>query len=209
MKLICEGLVHRGGAAAVVAVARAGVEQGVTREQRGLVGVGAQADVAEGVAGCIQGFELHGFADLDDVARREPARHTRNAVLGRMVREHRRPGFVHDGLVAVNVVVVLVGVEDLGDLPAGFFGRIEALFTVQRVDGQRLAGLGAGDEVVEIAVGITGPNLLHKHGSPFLRGSGAGTNALRVRDCNTHRVCPYTRVRPCRRTFFLCRSPLP
>ena len=167
MKLICEGLVHRGRAAAVVAVARAGVEQGVTREQRGLVGVGAQADVAEGVAGCIQGFELHGFADFDDVARREPARHTRNAVLGRVVREHRRPGFVHDGLVAVDVVVVLVGVEDLGDLPAGFFGRIQAFLAVQRVDGQRFAGLGAGDQVVEITVGITGPNLLHEHGSPF------------------------------------------
>ena len=62
---------------AVVAVARARIEQGVAAEQRGRVGVREQADVAHGVAGRVEHLELDGLADLDDVAGAKPAIHAR------------------------------------------------------------------------------------------------------------------------------------
>ena len=57
-------------------------------------------------------------------------------------------------MVAAGVVAVLVRVEDLGDLPALRLGGGETFPVVERVDRQRLAGLAAGDEVIEIATGI-------------------------------------------------------
>jgi hypothetical protein len=62
------------------------------------------------------------------------------------------------------VVVVLVGIQDLRDLPALGLRRGQALFMVQRVDGQRLAAFGARDQVVVIAVRVTGPDALNDHG---------------------------------------------
>jgi hypothetical protein len=35
---------------------------------------------------------------------------------------------------------------------------------IQGIDGQGLAGFAAGDEVVEIAVGVGGPDLFDYHG---------------------------------------------
>ena len=55
-------------AAAVVDIAGADVEQGVAAEQRRLLGVGKQADVAHRVAGRVEAFQLHRLADLDDIA---------------------------------------------------------------------------------------------------------------------------------------------
>src|SRR5262249_49670757 len=51
-----------------------------------------------------------------------------------------------------------------------FLGGLEALFMIQGVDGESLAGFAAGDEVVEIAVGVGGPDLFDNHGaSPVTR----------------------------------------
>jgi hypothetical protein len=55
------------------------------------------------------------------------------------------------------VVAVLVRVEDLGDGPALVLGGLETLLVVEGIDGKRLAGLAARDQVVEIAVGVRGP----------------------------------------------------
>jgi hypothetical protein len=59
---------------------------------------------------------------------------------------------------------MFVRVQDLGDVPAFFLGGPQALFMIQGVDGQGLAGFATGDEVVEIAVGVGGPDLFDYHG---------------------------------------------
>ena len=55
-------------------------------------------------------------------------------------------------------------VQDLGDIPSFFLGGPKALFMIQGVDGQGLAGFATGDEVVEVAVGVGGPDLFDYHG---------------------------------------------
>ncbi len=44
----------------------------------------------------------------------------------------------------------------------------EAFLVVQRIDRQCLAGLGAGDQIIEIAAGISGPDLFDDHRSQLL-----------------------------------------
>ena len=41
--------------------------------------------------------------------------------------------------------------------PAAF--AAQAFLVIQRIDGERLAGFGAGDQVVEVPVGVAGPDL--------------------------------------------------
>ena len=77
-----------------------------------------------------QCLQFHGLAYFDDVARRQTACHAGDAVLGFMVRQHGSSGFVHDGLVAVDVVVVFVRIEYLGDFPTRLLGRIQAFLAV-------------------------------------------------------------------------------
>jgi hypothetical protein len=48
------------------------------------------------------------------------------------------------------VVLVLVRGEDLRDLPAAAPGGIQAQAPLERVDRERLAGLGAGDQLMKI-----------------------------------------------------------
>lgn len=65
---------------------------------------------------------------------------------GLAVGNHLGAGGCHDGRVAAGVVMVSVGVEQLGDLPAAHLRRLQAFLVVQRVDRQGFAGLGAGDQ---------------------------------------------------------------
>ena len=46
-------------------------------------------------------------------------------------------------------------------------GRGEAFLMVERIDRQRLAGLVAGDQVIEVAAGVRGPDLFDDHSSPL------------------------------------------
>ena len=168
VKLLGERRAIEGGVqvfriAAVVAVARARVEQRVTGEQRRLLGVGAQADVAHGVAGRVHAFELDGLADLDHVAGLDAAIHAGNARAGTVMRDHLGPGRGDDGRIAAGMVVVLVRVENLRDLPALRLGGGQAFLVVQGVDRERLAALGACDQVVVVAVGVAGPDALDDH----------------------------------------------
>ena len=153
-----EGVVHLAGVATVVAVAGAGVEQRVARKQRRLIGVRAQADVAEGVARRVETLELHRLADLDHVAGLHAAIDTRNLAAGLVVRDQLGAGGLHHRGVAAGMVVVLVRVEDLRDAPAVLLGCGQALAVVERVDRQRLAGVGTGDQVIEVAIRVAGPD---------------------------------------------------
>ena len=113
--------------------------------------------------GRVHAFELDRLADLDHVARLHAAIDAGDARAGAVVRDDLRAGRGDHRRVAAGVVVVLVGVEDLRDLPALDARRVQALLVVERIDRQRLAGLGAGDQVVVVAVGVAGPDALDDH----------------------------------------------
>jgi hypothetical protein len=162
-ELVHERVEHVVDVAAVVHVAGAGVEQRVAREQRGLVGVRAQADVAHRVARRIHAFKLHALAHLDHVARLHAAVHTADEPGRVVVRNHLRAGGGNHRCIPANVVVVFVRVEDLRDLPALHARGGQRLLAVERVDGQRLARLRARDQVVEIAQRVAGPDSLDDH----------------------------------------------
>ena len=104
------------------------------------------------------------LADLDHVAGLDAAIHAGDARAGAVVRDHLGAGGSDHGRIAAGVVVVLVRVENLRDLPALRLGGGQALAVVQRIDRERLAALGAGDQVVVVAVGVAGPDALDDHG---------------------------------------------
>ncbi len=117
------------------------------------------------VAGGVHGFKLHRFTQLDDVTRQQAAKHARNSPCRFGVCQHLGASGIYHRLVATNVVVVLMGVEYLGDIPALLLGDFQALGAVQRVYGQGLASLRAGNEVIEISVSVGSPNLFDQHGN--------------------------------------------
>ena len=98
---------------------------------------------------------------------KEPARHVGDLVLGVLVRQDFGAGLGDQRLVAAGMVAMLVGVRDLGDLPPFVLGGLQAFLMIQGIDGQRLAGLAAGDQVIKIATGIGGPDLFDDHCSPL------------------------------------------
>src|ERR1041385_3695453 len=69
------------------------------------------------------------------------------------------PGLLHHGGVAAGVVAMFVSIQDLRDVPALRLGGVHALFMIQRIDGERFAGFRARDEIVEVAIGVSGPDL--------------------------------------------------
>jgi hypothetical protein len=144
-------------------VAGARVEQRVAAKQCRPVGVREQADVAHGVAGRIQRFQLDRLTDLHHVAGLQPHVLAGDLVPGPVMGQHLGAGRTHHGLVAADMVAVLVRVEDLGYLPAAFLGAGETLLVIERVDGKRLSGFGTGDQIVEVSVSVSGPDLLDDH----------------------------------------------
>src|ERR1035441_6628010 len=66
---------------------------------------------------------------------------------------------------AAGVVAMFMGVEDLADGPAHLLRTAQAGLPVERIDRQGLAGLAAGDQVVEIAALIVRPDALDQHGT--------------------------------------------
>lgn len=123
-ELFCKGLEQHLSVAAVVGLARPGIEQRDARKQRRLVGVRQQANVAHRVAGCVQALQLNGFADLDDVTSPNAAVNVCDAPASLMVRYYLCAGGGHHRSVTVGVVGVLVCIEELGDLPAAYLGEM-------------------------------------------------------------------------------------
>jgi hypothetical protein len=62
-----------------------------------------------------------------------------------LVREDLRAGLLRDRFVTAGVIAMLVSVQDLRDIPAGVFRRLQALLRIERVDRQRLARFAARD----------------------------------------------------------------
>src|SRR5580658_7608263 len=70
--------------------------------------------------------------------------------------------------VAAGVLEVLVRVQDLGDLPAALARGCQAQLPLQRIHGERLAALRAGNEIVKIPPGVTRPDALREHRTDLL-----------------------------------------
>jgi hypothetical protein len=162
-ELIGEGVVQLVRVPAVMAIAGAGVEQRVAAEQRPRVAARQDADMRHRVARRVEAFQFDAAADLDHVAGVQAPVDALNLVLGIGVRQELGAGRRNDLVVAAGMVAVMVRVEDLGDVPTLGLGRRQAFLVIERVDRQRLAGLGTGDQVIEVAPGIGGPDLFDDH----------------------------------------------
>ena len=56
--------------------------------------------------------------------------------------------------VSTDVIMVVMSVENLGDLPALLIGECQASFVIQWINSKGLSGLWAGDQIVEITIGV-------------------------------------------------------
>jgi hypothetical protein len=143
-KLVYESLIEQTGVAAVVAVAGAGIEQRIAAEQRRASP--EQTGTREPVAWRVEYFELHRASDFDQVTARETSIYSADDARGAGMRQHFRAARGHDTGVAVGVIAMFVGVEDLPDAESASTRDRKALVGIQGIDDQRFAGFGAGDE---------------------------------------------------------------
>ena len=148
---------------AAAAIAGTGVEQRIAAKERGRVRFGQQADVAHGVSGGVEGKQFDCLPNSDDIAGAQADINAVDPSPSVLVRQQLRSGGRYDRSIAAGMVAVLVGVEDLRDVPTAIFRARETFLEVERIDGERLARLRAGDQVVEIAQGVARPDLLNDH----------------------------------------------
>ena len=120
--------------------------------------------MAHRVAGCIEALELDRFSHLYDVPGADALIDVVNAVARISMSEQCGPGCLDQSLVAARMVAMFMGVKNLGNRPAVLARDIETLRVVEGIDGQGLTGLRARDEVIEVAIGVACPDLLHDHG---------------------------------------------
>ena len=115
------------------------------------------------VAWRIETLEFDAAADADDVAlAHRPVERAQLRPCACM-RQHPRAGGRAQPVVAADMVAVLVGVEDVGDGPAVAQSGGVYRLPVEGVDRHGLAGLPAGDEIVEVAPGVPRPDALDDH----------------------------------------------
>ena len=149
---------------AVVAVAGAGIEQGVAAEYGRVIGARQQTDVAHRMARRIQNFQFYSLADLDHVTSIQTSIHVGDRSAGIGMGNDTGAGGRHHRAITADVVAVLMGVQDLGDVPAHGLGFSETLLMIERIHGQCLTGFWARHKVIEISPGVCRPDLLNNHG---------------------------------------------
>src|SRR5256885_1992574 len=160
-----KGVVEPVRVTAIVAIAGARVEQRVAAEQGRTVAMRDDADMRHRMARRVEAFQFDGLADLDDVTGLEAAVNALDLVLGAGMRQQFGVRRADDLIVAAGMVAVMVRVQHLRDAPALCLRGGEAFLVVERIDRERLAGFGAGDQVIEIPSGIGGPDLFDNHPS--------------------------------------------
>jgi len=119
--------------------------------------------VAHGVARCVQAFELDRVADLDDVTRNDATIHVRNTRARILVCNDSCTRCFNNALVTACVVAVFVRVEDLRDCPAAVFRNGQAFVVVKRIDCECVTSFRTDNQVVEVAIRVTGPDLFDNH----------------------------------------------
>src|SRR5437762_3549036 len=160
-----KGVVELVRVTAIVAIAGARVEQRVAAEQGRTVAMRDDADMRHRMARRVEAFQFDGLADLDDVTGLEAAVDALDLVLGAGMRQQFGVRRADDLIVAAGMVAVMVRVQHLRDALALCLRGGEAFLVVERIDRERLAGFGAGDQVIEIPSGIGGPDLFDNHPS--------------------------------------------
>ncbi len=148
-------------------VPRPGIEESVTAKQRRLVAMSQQADMRHGVPRRVETLELQRASDPDHVALLQAAIDTPDPTCRARVGQHLGAGGPHQALVASRMVEVLVRVEDLGNGPALLPRHIQTQLPLQRIHRQGFAGLGTGNQVVKVSVGISRPDALYQHNRCF------------------------------------------
>src|SRR5262249_41244363 len=115
----------------------------------------------------VQALQLDSPADTDDVPLGQTLIDTADARRSSGVGQYAGAGCADQPSVAARMVEVLVGIEDLRNLPTPGACSIQAAPPLQRVHGQGLTRLGTRDQIVKIAVAVGGPDSLDQHnGSP-------------------------------------------
>jgi len=147
----------------IVAIAGTGVKQRVSGEQCGLFCVRQQADMAHRMTGCVQAFKLYRFSYLDNVASANTPVDIGNTIAGILVRNDLRAGCLDHALVAACMVSVLVCIEYLRNRPATILRDIEALRKVEWINCQCLARFRTRDEIIEVPIGVSRPDLFDDH----------------------------------------------
>ena len=122
-----------------------------------------QADMRHRVAGRIEAFELDGAADADDIALGKTAIDAADGGSGARMREDRSAGGGLHGAIAGRVVEVMMGVQDLRDVPAALARSSQHQVGIERIDRERVPGLLAGDQIVVIAQTTVRPETLYDH----------------------------------------------
>ena len=59
--------------------------------------------------------------------------------------EYLCPGRLNNARITIDMIVVVMGVENLRDFPTSGVGCIQALLKLERVNGERLSRLWAGN----------------------------------------------------------------
>ena len=125
--------------------------------------------MAHRVSWRIEAFEFDSLADLDYVASSNTAVHVGNTPARVLVRNKSGTCRRHDAFVAAGVIAMLVCVEDLRDGPTSIFCDRQALVEVEGIDRERVSGLRAGNQVIEVAVSVARPDLFDNHGEASCR----------------------------------------
>src|SRR5262249_55215664 len=100
----------------------------------------------------------------DDIALVQPAVDATDASRRPGMCQDLRAGRADQTCIASSMVLVLMGVQDLGDLPAALPRRVQAPPPLEGVHRERLSGLPTGDEIVEVAQIIGCTDALDQHG---------------------------------------------
>ncbi len=158
-----ESLIQRVRMSPTMAVAGTGVEKGIAAEETPLRCMRQQADMRHRVARGVETFELDGASYADHVPLAQPPIDAPDARGRSRMRQDFCARRADQALVAAGMVAMFVRVEDLRDLPALRAGRVQAQLPLERIDGERFARLRAGNQVVEVAVGVTGPDAFDQH----------------------------------------------
>jgi len=164
-QLLCKSVKEQIHVSTVDHVARTGVKERVAGEQCRLLSMRKQTDVAKRMAGRVQAFQLYRFADANDITCLHTAINARYFSTSFVVGNKFCFRCSNDRVVPSDVVVVFVGVEHLGNLPALDPGAVKHLLRIQRVDRKRFACFRAGNQVAIVAKGIGSPDTFNEHAS--------------------------------------------
>ena len=123
--------------------------------------------MAHGVTGGVQRLEFNALPHPDNITRLQAPVNAGNRIPGIHMGQQARPGGGDQRGITAGVVQVFVGVEYLGDIPPPLLCPGQAFLVIQGIHCHGLPRFRAGDQVVEIAVGVTCPDLFNNHdGAP-------------------------------------------